>query len=145
MQPDWKWWASRDGETFTVGPCEDREEAIEEMRDSGEVEAGESFVICEAHQAPVDFSPSFDAADFIESADEWAVENFGGESGPDTFTDDITTEQMHDLEQCVRMTISRWQKRHGIAPKPWVFTAQRGEETINQEEHAEDEDLDTRP
>ena len=130
MTEVWKWWASRDGETYYVGPCDSRDHVISDARESGFAEDGEDFHICEAKQDPIDFSVYFDADGFLEGADEGAMDDYGGENGPDTFSDDISKEQMHDLEQCVRLTISRWQKRHSIAPKPWVFTSQRNEETI---------------
>jgi len=35
MDSDWGWWAGRDEELFTVGPCPTKEEAIKEAFDSG--------------------------------------------------------------------------------------------------------------
>lgn len=121
----WKWWVGSDGETYDSGPLETRDEAVRIA--SEEMDGGH---IVEAYQEPIDLSKSFSASSWLEETDERLLEDFGGENGPDSFLCAITKEQEHDLEECIRMTIERWQKRHSISVVPWLFSAARNHEYI---------------
>ena len=118
------WWAGRDDENFTVGPCSTREEAIER----GNEDFDEGFYIVEAYQRPVDFAEMFNADDaiarWLEDDDQVCTED-----GEAPF--DLTADQLHDLQTSVRLTIRNWAIRSDLANlKVYWFAGQRNEEHI---------------
>lgn len=80
--PDWGWWAGRNEEWFTVGPCSTREIAIEEARVEFD---GEGFHIVEAVQGTVTLNAAqllnaqyFDADDLFSPEDGAEPDRTGG-------------------------------------------------------------------
>ena len=119
------WWWSRNDESFN-GPCDTREAAIKEGRDS---DPADGFYICQATQhASVNLSDYFDATDFIERANEDSAELMG-EDGDPLF--DQSEDQVADLQAMVCAAIDIWQEKRGLAFIPWCFDWQGPSEWIS--------------
>lgn len=122
---NWKWYVGHYEEEFSSGPYETREEAVQIAKE--EYEGG---WIIEAYKSPIALAPYFDARNFVERAEDDGYE-FSNESGDPLF--DITKDQMKELEEMVRQTITDWQKKHNLVFMPWTFTGQRNLEFIDGE------------
>ena len=124
-QPDWKWYVGHYEETFTSGPYDTRDEAVQIARDEYE-----GAWIIEAYKRPLKLSSFFDEDRFLEDAEE-DCSDLGNEDGDAIFY--VTDAQAHDLVTRVRATIDQWQLDHGLVFMPWIFTGQRNLEFINGE------------
>lgn len=139
-ETEWAWWAGRDDEFFTVGPCTSREEAISAAVRDGccedRADDGEGFVnriyLVEAQNAPLRLADFIDVEQMIERADEDIGESdrvsyeFGDE--PPYF--DPTPEQTADLTQRVKAAVEAWQDAHGITVTTCTFSATRNREFV---------------
>lgn len=133
MTGEWKWYASADGEVFTVGPCDSREQAIEEAKENelGYREDGVatvSFDIVEAFKAPIDLADMIDLQDIIERFEDCndLILDEDGES----CLSGLTTEQGEELSARLKQAARDWQAERGIVITPWRFTKTRNDETI---------------
>lgn len=122
---DAQWWWSRDDERFD-GPFETREAAIAEADGYG---YDDGFYICQATKpAPAKLSGHFDAADFIEQANDDSAE-FMGEDGDPLF--DPNADQETDLQAMVWAAIDAWQEKHKLVFMEWCFAWQGPSEWIS--------------
>lgn len=127
-EPLWQWWASRDEENYTIGPCGTREEALVEGRDSFG-DDGEGFYIVEAVQSGVDrLMP--DAQRIIETALENAADD--GQFGEDGDFDlrgpaEQGRAAYAELDSALTGWFGKW--KH-LFPVPWAFARSRNGEFI---------------
>ena len=117
---NWKWYSGSDDETFTNGPFDFRDDAIEALDGYG------GYVI-EARKDDLRLSSHFSADDFIEAAEE-AVYDMANEDGDPIF--DVPSDKQADLQLRVRAAIDAWQDAHGLMFVPWLFSGQRNLEHI---------------
>lgn len=131
---DWKWYAGTNEEHMIYGPCDTREEVIEEGRqdrvgefqnDDGEWMVG--LHVVEARSAPLRFADWIDFDGLIERADESVLDSDRASSefdeGPFF---DPTPVQSADLEARIKQACDDWQTAHGL-----VFTCQTFSHTRN--------------
>lgn len=129
---DWRWWFGNDDEVFTT-ECATREEAV-----SIATEEYDGGYICEARAYQnMPLAGFFDAERFIEDAEDKASDLTSPDHGHDVLFE-VTPEQEADLERSVRAAIALWQKRHGLAFKPWMFERSRNHEYIPAPVEADD-------
>lgn len=121
---EWLWWVGRDDEVYT-DQCGSREEALEVVTSDYD---GVAY-ICEAIKRPLKLSDQFDAAMFIENADENVYDDCIGEYGDSVF--EVTAEQGEDLEAMVRIIMDSWQTKHGLQFVPFMFSEMRNCEHID--------------
>lgn len=125
----WKWWVGHDEERYTT-ECDSREEAVQIAK-----EEFEGAYIVEAIQANnIRLSEYFDAATFMENADEKAWDDHGDPEGDGPVFETTTPDQGKDLEAMVRAAIDAWQTKHSLRFKGWRFSASRNEEYIPADE-----------
>lgn len=122
----WKWWASRDEETYTVGPCDTREAVIAEGRsDFG----SRPFFIVEATKPdPTQLIPP--AASFISRVLEDAADDgqFGEDGDYDMRgPDDVIKTAFAELDAHLTGWAAKW--KH-LLPVPWQFNGTRNAEVI---------------
>lgn len=125
--PGWAWWAGRDEEWLTVGPCATRDDAVAEaISDIGEGEG--DFVVMEA----VLHAISFDAASIIDAAyerwsddgDLFSLDHDGPE--PQGSAEDQKAAET-ELQTFLDGWTDRWRRTF---PTPNMFAASRNCETI---------------
>ena len=121
----WGWWGGSNDEHYSGGPFDAREEAVEYVRESYE----EGYVV-EAYISDIDLSKQFCADSWLERVDEHLFEECSGENGPDSFIEDITDDQVKDLQKVVREAVAMWQAQNQIVITPYLFTGSRNEEFI---------------
>lgn len=136
MPGQWHWWASHDGEHFTIGPCASRDDAIAEATFDllGEDNDGNlHFTIQEAQDNNVDLSKYFYADDFLGHAAEAMNEDDCGsdEDGRNGPLDAVTPAQTLDLEARVCAAIREWQKDHKLPLRSYWFGATRNTEDVS--------------
>jgi hypothetical protein len=132
----WFWYAGQNEEWFTVGPCDCKEQAIDEAVDSniGEFqdEDGKWFLgihVLEAAKDDVLLSKYFDVESAIENANERLGEDDYSEYVDPSFFD-MTPQQEQDLVERIKQTIDNWQQEHNLVFKTNMFTKTRNEEYI---------------
>lgn len=111
-----KWWAGADEEWFHVGPCDTREQAIQEADDSDYTfEDGGKVKTCvaQASQARLNLARRFDARRFLDRVAE-SNEDMLSEYGEDCPIADLSDEHVADLQDRVRRAIWGWQKDHAL-------------------------------
>lgn len=122
MKNDWNWYAGRDEETFSVGPCADREEAIQQGKDYFDEDG---FFIVEATKA-VWAPPVADRiiTDMLENSDDLFSEDYPELTG--------TVEQQMLAESELQRLLDEWMDKYRdiIFPTPWAFAASRNAEYI---------------
>ena len=119
-EQEWKWYSGPDGETFTSGPFNTREQAIAELD-------GEGGYVILARKVPLRLSGYFDVDTFLEQAEESAYD-MANEDGDPLF--DVTKDQQEDLQARVRTAIEAWQYAHGLTFMPWSFSETKNLEKI---------------
>lgn len=137
---EWNWWASYDGgEHMQIGPCDTRDQAIDELKqDGGGAWLDEDGawrvhgVVMECRENNVDLARFFDVGRWLEEAGEDMDDT---ECGSDEYgechpLEEITKEQQADLEVSVRTAIRAWQKRHGLKLRSYWFVETRNREDI---------------
>lgn len=138
---EYKWYASRDEEYCTVGPCDTREQAIAEAIDDcmGEYEADDgsyrlSFYIMEAKNEPLKLSDWIDVDRMLEDADEKV-----GDSDRVAYEYDeppyfeFDGKLYKDLEARIKKACDDWQTEHNLVFRVTTFSHVRGTEHINVE------------
>ena len=123
----WAWYAGSSDEALTAGPFDTREGALQEARAQGDTDFDGGVHLLEAKWDRAKLSGYFNATEFIEEANIAALDVMG-DSGDPLF--DISSDQKSDLELVIRLTIDRWQKRHGLTFEPWIFSQQRNGEYV---------------
>lgn len=116
---EWQWWSGSSEEHYRSGPMDSREAAIEALE-------GEGGWITEAQQKMIALSDSFDAARFIEDAEDDIEHN---EEGDMIF--DVAPDQIDDLTARGKAMVEQWQKDHGLVFNPYYFTSQRNTEYVD--------------
>ncbi|OJX99076.1 MAG: hypothetical protein BGP07_03150 [Rhizobiales bacterium 63-22] len=124
---NWKWYAGPDDEVFTIGPCDTREEAIEEAQGYGY----EGFHLVEAVKDDIRLADYIGADNILEEAEERAYDLCDPESSESLF--DVTGDQCADLTARLRKACDEWQEAHGLRFVPWAFTRTRNAEYIEPE------------
>lgn len=132
----WGWWAGRDEECFTVGPCETREDAIceatseclGETNDSGEWKL--NFCVIEAKQDPLAFGDWIDFDKMIERAEESLFDSDRVGEEDDSTVFDISTENQADLEVRLKRVCIEWQLANNLHFKTSLFSHQRNKEFV---------------
>jgi hypothetical protein len=109
------WWASRDGEFYTVGSEASREAAISAATEE-ELGLGDgncaSFTVALCTAAQVRLSAMFRADRFLEECEDQA-DDYQFEGEPSPFFE-VTKEQEADLEARVRAALDEWQVAHQL-------------------------------
>lgn len=102
------------------GPCDTREEAIEEGRDTY---GDDGYSICEADK----MVPRLDVLDwdFVVGRIEDCNPDCWSEDGPEDFG--ATTEQTDELERMLAATLREWNAKHGLI-RAWGFATMRNQE-----------------
>lgn len=134
MAADWNWYASESGETYEVGPCATREQAIagalyDELGLHDDHSAC-TFTVAEATQPHLQIGHIIDVRRSIEEAEDggqWS--EYIGEGG-DGLVDNVTSDQWADLDQRLLAAADEWQAAHGIIIKACAFGDLRNEERI---------------
>ena len=126
----WYWWAGRDEEWLTIGPCSTREAAIAEaLSDIGEGEG--SFVVMEGIMPDISLS----ASRVIDNAyEDWGNSNlFSTEhDAPEPCgTKEEQAAAEADLQALLDGWVTKW--RHTL-PTPNMFAATRNQETVPNDE-----------
>lgn len=109
------WYAGRNDEELTVGPCDSREEVISEAISSGvihELDDDTSVVhIGKFTKQRVNLAKYFDAERWLDDARERMDENDEGcnEDGDHHPIDEVSKADTADLEKAVRQAIWLWQ------------------------------------
>jgi hypothetical protein len=123
---DFRWWWCEGHyssvDTFN-GPCDTREAAIAEARQSiaDNFDAG-GFSVIEADKLIP--HPHFDADQVLESYAD-ANGDCWGEDGPEIFAED---DAKRELESALCTVLADWFQRHGIEPRTWTFATMRNQE-----------------
>lgn len=138
---EYKFYASRDEELCTIGPCDTREQVIEAAKDDamGEYQDEEGnwrliFYIMEAQNDPVKLSDWIDVDHMIGHAEERI-----GDSDRVAYEYDeppyfeFKNELYKDLEAKVKKACDDWQQEHGIVFTVRTFSHVRGSELIDVE------------
>jgi hypothetical protein len=125
MENDWKWYAGTDGENFTSGPFDDRDEAIAEATALFDYDGG--FHIVEATK-PAFPPPSADM--IINEMFERAADDLFGDEYPEPCG---TKEQQDAAEAELQAFLNGWMDkwRTEIFPTPWAFGKTRNGEFID--------------
>jgi len=133
----WFWYAGQNEEWYTVGPCDCKEQAIDEAVDSniGEFqdEDGKWFLgihVLEAAKDDVLLSKYFDVESAIENANERFGEDDYCEESYSGSMFDMTPQQEQDLVERIKQTIDNWQQEHNLVFTTNMFTKTRNEEYI---------------
>jgi hypothetical protein len=121
----WQWYAGRDEETFTVGPCSTRDDIIAEAQCDF---CGEGFHIVEATKGTMQrWLPS--GSEIVEQMFERSSDDgaFGEDYGEPTGAAEEQAAADADLDA----VLLSWYGRHkDIFPVPWEFAASRNAEWI---------------
>lgn len=117
-----QWWYSQDEERWN-GPCETREDAVAEGR--GEYD-DEAFMVMEAEQGDFDLSPgAYRILDWLDDHNSDLIDPDG-----DGCFGSLSKEISDDLSEMVEATIKAWVAKHKLSARAFMFTKQRGAETI---------------
>lgn len=151
LKKNWKWWAGDNEEWMSVGPCDTRDEAIEQATDEcmGEFQDDKdgkwklAFHIVEASNENLRLASWIEADRLLERAEDSLADSdrVAGENddGP-WFT--TTPEQEKDLEARIKRVCDEWQLAHGL-----VFTCSTFNQTRNNEyvvvDHPQSDELTT--
>lgn len=134
----WEWWGGDDEERYLYGPCETKEDIIQEATHgcTGEFQDEENnwkigIHICEAQREPLRVADWIDADSILERAEDNIVDSdrvsAEHDEGP---WFECSTEQSSDLESRIKTACDDWQKDHGIKFVPFTFSNSRNHEFI---------------
>jgi len=137
VKNEWTWWASSGGELYTTGPCDTREQVIQEMCDSGmgetfnDTKIAHSFEIAETLNNPLMLRDYIRANTLLEEADERVYDNdrVCHEYDEDVFT--VTPAQGQDLQDRIKKACDDWQEANALVFTVRTFESMRSMETIN--------------
>lgn len=142
----WAWWAGRDEEYQTVGPCSTREEAIEaaidaefnfEWANEEKTRFSVRFNVCEARNEPLRLADWL-VDDPLEYAEDqvWNSDRTSSEYDDGPFFK-CTPEQEEDLRERLRRACDEWQAEHGLVFKCHTFSDVRSGEWVTAERDVE--------
>lgn len=139
MSTEFKWYASDNGEDYTVGPCDTREQVILEAKQNElGIHKGPdgqwnrlTFEIMEARKANVRYSKHFDAQGFLEDLEESIEDEHADGEHYVTEEQGPTKLQLEELGLAIEALLDQWQDRHKIELEPWTFTQTRNEERVH--------------
>lgn len=122
---EWKWYAGRDNENYTVGPEDTRKAVIAAGRQDFD---GEAFHIIEARKGTMrPWLPS--ASDIVEQMFDRAYED--GAFGDDYGEPYGPLEAQKAADDDLDALLAAWYERHAdVFPTPWMFAESRNAETI---------------
>lgn len=132
---EWRWYASSDGENYTVGPCLTREACIEEAKSCElgyeDIDDATSlrFFVVEGRRNPIDISSIFNISIILE---EWDSTT-GYDLAPDyddCLSNDVSQEKWAILQEMITKTVRAWQEEHKAEIWPIVFSEIRSSERI---------------
>jgi hypothetical protein len=129
MKSEWKWWSGSNEEWMEHGPCDTREQAIDEARDDNPEAHG--FYLVEARQDPLRLADWIDAEVMIDRAEEELGDSdrIGAEhdDGPWFVT---TPAQANDLETRIKKACDEWQAAHELVFTTHSFSHMRNAECV---------------
>ena len=129
---NWKWYSGNNNESYSCGPFDTREEAIEEARGMYGDDVG--VHVAEAYKEPLKLSSYISdriVETILEHADE-CVADHGDEYG-EYITFDISDDHAKDLQNALSRAVDAWQAKHDLKFTTWCFTDTRNEEYIEPE------------
>lgn len=136
----WEWWAGKDEEYFTIGPCATREQAIQEAVDDGicewpvdgsDPEEWEHRIhLIEAQQAPLRLADWIDSDTVLERADESVADSFRVTEYDEGPWFEATAEQEADLAARLRRACDEWQAAHGLTFNAQSFSSVRATDFV---------------
>lgn len=134
----YNWYASADGDSYSVGPCATRSDAIAEAMTDGLGEDSDRinnaqisvFHVCEASLLPaIRLANHIDGSDIIERIND----DLSGDllSEFDEFPYIAPTQpQIVRLDAALKAAVDAWQQEEGIVYVPHTFAHTRNEQTI---------------
>jgi hypothetical protein len=133
---EWMWWAGTSEEWYTVGPCDTKEQAINEMVQDGagellnDADYDHVFHVTEAKNGPLMLRDFIRADTLLEEATEQAYnsDRVSGEYDDDVFA--VTSEKDADLQDRIKNVCDDWQSDHGLVFKTSTFETTRNQEVI---------------
>lgn len=123
---NWKWYAGNNDESYSCGPFDTREEAIEEARSQFGDDAG--IYVIEAIKDEVRLCDYIGASSILEEAEERAYDLRNQDSDDNIF--DVSSKMEKDLAIMLRTACDAWQIKHDLLFIPWCFTGTRNSEFI---------------
>lgn len=129
------WYASSDSEHYTVGPCDTRDQVIDEATDmelgwqEDDDGARMVFHVIEASKPVFNLADHFDAAHWFEMLENGPAFDLGDPDG-DGILSIISKAAGDDLEARVREVIRKWQADHKLDFDVWAFGATRNGEWV---------------
>lgn len=132
----WKWYASADEESYTVGPCDSREQVIaqaisDEIGISRDFKSSR-FHIMEARQDPIDFAEFVNEESLFEEMVERAEEDHLHPDGDgDAIRGGFTDSHVQALGNAVRAAVRQWQIDQKINVTPTNFNDTRNGEWVD--------------
>jgi tRNA uridine 5-carbamoylmethylation protein Kti12 len=132
----YKWWASDNDEYYKIGPCNTKEEAIDEAigqciyNEFEDPEGSKNWkiiihVVETVRPEPTDME--INCVDLLERLETGPYEEWCGEDG---MWGDVTDEEGKDLEKIMNDAFHQWAIKHDIKFKSWMFARTRKEEEI---------------
>ena len=121
---EWTWWVGHDDERYHTS-CATREEAVQIAQDQGG-----GYIVEAQPPASIKLSGYFCAEQFLESAEEDAMESHGDPESDMPIFDTIGADLEKDLQAIVRAAIDAWQEKHSLVFRGWAFSAIRNGEYI---------------
>ncbi|GGA99890.1 hypothetical protein GCM10011491_30200 [Brucella endophytica] len=131
---DWKWYVGDNDGIFDVGPCDTREEAIEEAR--GQYGDDMGIHLVEAVKDEIRLADYIGATSILEEAEERAYDLCDPEGSDPLFG--VTGDQASDLSARLRKACDEWQEAHNLRFVPWAFTRTRNAEYVEPAEASHD-------
>lgn len=127
---DFKWYAGSNGEYYEVGPCESKDEAINEALASEyyeEVDDGMVQIhVCEASKYAPYLADWIDFENLLEGAEDNIAQSDRVSEWDDDLIFDLTSDQIASLQ----LAIHKWQDESGIGFRVNTFGQVRNEEVV---------------
>lgn len=135
----WAWWSGHDEEWMNCGPCDTREEAIEEARqdacgefqDEADGKWKVSVYVVEARQDPLRLADWIETDRLLERAEEslYDSDRVSGEHDDGPWFE-CTKEQEADLAARIKRACDEWQEAHGLVFTSQTFSASRNHDHV---------------
>lgn len=123
------WFASDNEEIYQIGPCDSKEQVIEEAKsnEEGMVQDDDgkwklAFTVIRAEKRGLKISKFIDADEILDRFAECSSEDYGHPDGDWNPLENVTRGMKNDLTQMMQATVDQWQQKHGILIDPWIFT-----------------------
>jgi len=135
---EWKWYGGPSEEVCTFGPCDTKEQVIQEAIDdqSGEFQAedGKWMIgvhVCEARKDPLHLSRWLPEIDWLlEHAEDGFADSDRASEYDDGGVFQCTVDQQRDLERRLKAACDEWQEANGLQFKAWTFSDSRNHEHV---------------